>query len=267
MMSNETCRCDHTSDCVYPAGIYNQSKAIIPNEVFSLDESPVFIVPGFQIGCIPQNALLQSTLECFYNQSCLDIVISLTGALRSVSALNISNSFSRFSPKTTIGVLFDNLMIESWENSTDFNAYFHTCAPKACSYSYLQRLFLIYMITTIASVFGGLNVLLRIASPLFVKFIIHLCHQQVQVVETDEEHEPNRIRSQQIIVKNPRVDQFEHLHDMYASVLSCSCRYSSIQRSTFMSIEVTIHPFCRSIFIRDDRWFQYWTMQFLNDTL
>ncbi|CAF4147518.1 unnamed protein product [Rotaria sordida] len=48
LMSNETCRCDHTRDCVYPAGIYNQSKSIIPNEVFSLDASPLFIVPGFQ---------------------------------------------------------------------------------------------------------------------------------------------------------------------------------------------------------------------------
>ncbi|CAF4354004.1 unnamed protein product, partial [Rotaria sordida] len=27
LISSETCRCDHTSDCVYPAGIYNQSQA------------------------------------------------------------------------------------------------------------------------------------------------------------------------------------------------------------------------------------------------
>ncbi|CAF3312062.1 unnamed protein product [Rotaria sp. Silwood2] len=155
-ISNETCRCDRTTNCIYPAGIYNESRSIIPNEVFSFEALPTFIVPGFQVGCIPQNALLQSTLECLYNQSCLDILISLTGAVQTTSALNISNSFSKFNPTTTIGILFDNLMIESWENSTDFNAYFHTCAPKACSYSYLQRLFLIYMITTIASVFGSL---------------------------------------------------------------------------------------------------------------
>ncbi|CAF4813981.1 unnamed protein product, partial [Rotaria sp. Silwood2] len=67
--SSETCRCDQTSNCIYPAGIYNQSKAIIPNEAFSNDASLLFVVPGFQVGCVPQNALLQSTLECFYNQS------------------------------------------------------------------------------------------------------------------------------------------------------------------------------------------------------
>ncbi|CAF2761494.1 unnamed protein product [Rotaria sp. Silwood2] len=324
-MSNETCLCDRTSDCVYPAGIYNQSRAIIPNEVFSLDASPLFIVPGFQVGCVPQNALLQSTLECFYNQSCLDIVISLTGALRTVSALNISNPFSRFSPTTTIGVLFDNIMIESWENSTDFATYFQTCAPKACSYSYVQRFFLIYMITTMASVFGGLSVVFRTMSPLFVKFILCLCRQRVQMLETNEGHEPKRnfqdriwnsvkliyhktttlnlfkttftnvqhgvyatrvysillmlgiyiltiyssstVRPQQIIVRNPSLDQFEHLYDMYSSKLSCPCRYSSIIRSTFISNEVQIHPFCTSSFVRDDRWFQYWTMKFLNGSI
>ncbi|CAF1106786.1 unnamed protein product [Rotaria sordida] len=266
-MLNETCRCDRTSDCVYPAGIYNQSRAIIPNEVFSLDVSPLFMIPEFQVGCVPQNALLQSTLECFYNQSCLDIVISLTDALRTVSALNISNSFSRFSPTTTIGILFDNLMVESWENSTDFAAYFQTCAPKACSYSYLQRFFLTYMIATMASIFGGLSVALRITSPWFVKFILRLSCRQVRMLATNEGHEPNRISSQQIIVRNPTMDQFEYLHDMHSSILSCPCRYSFIPRSTFISNEIQIHPFCKSSFIHDDRWFQYWTMKFLNGSI
>ncbi|CAF3968558.1 unnamed protein product, partial [Rotaria sordida] len=325
LMSNETCRCDRTSDCVYPAGIYNQSQTIVSNEVFSLDESPLFIVPGFQVGCVPQNALLQSTLECFYNQSCLDIVISLTDALRTVSALNISNSFSRFSPTTTIGVLFDNLMVESWENSTDFAIYFQTCAPKACSYSYLQRFFLIYMITIIASVFGGLNIVLRITSPLFVKFILRSPYRRVRMLEANERHEPKRnfqdriwnfvtliyqkvitlnlfkttftniqhgiystrvyiilmmlgiciltiystsiVSSQQIIVRNPSLDEFEHLHDMNLSILSCPCRYSLIPRLTFTVNEVQVHPFCTSSFVRDDHWFQYWTMKFLNGSI
>ncbi|CAF3224735.1 unnamed protein product [Rotaria sp. Silwood2] len=325
MMSNETCRCDHTSDCVYPAGIYNQTKSIIPNEVFSLDEPALFMVPGFQVGCVPQNALLQSTLECFYNQSCLDIVISLTGALRTVSTLNISKSFSRFSPTTSIGVLFDNLMIESWGNSTDFAAYFQSCAPKTCSYSYTRLFFLIYMITTLASVFGGLNVVLRIVSPLFVQFVLRLCLQRIRTVEANEEHERNKsfkdciqnliklirqkvitfnlfkttftdvqpgiystrvyiillilgifililystslVSSQQIIIRNPSIEQIEQLRDKYGSILSCPCRRSLIPRSTFTSYKLQIHPFCRSSFVRDDSWFQYWTMTFLNGTI
>ncbi|CAF2906276.1 unnamed protein product [Rotaria sp. Silwood2] len=323
-MSNEICRCDQKNHCIYPAGIYNQSKAIIPNEVFSLDEPSLFIVPGFQVGCIPQNALLHSTLECFYNQSCLDMVISLTGALSTVSILNISNP-SRFNPTTTINVLFDNLMIESWKNSTDFEAYFQTCAPKSCSYSYIQRFFLIYMITTMASVFGGLIVVLRIASPLLLKFILHFCPQEVRTLEADEEHEPNRnfkdrirnfiklvghkvttfnlfattftnvrhgiystrvyiillmlgiytltiystsiVSSQRITIKNPSPDQFEHLYAMYSSILSCPCRYSLIPRSTFISNDIKIHSFCTSSFVHDDRWFQYWKMEFLNGTI
>ncbi|CAF3848222.1 unnamed protein product [Rotaria sp. Silwood1] len=322
---SETCQCDRTNNCTYPAGIYNQSRSIIPNEVFSLDASPLFMIPGFQVGCVPQNALFQSTLECFYNQTCLNIVISLTGALRTVSPLNISNSFSRFSPTTTIAVLIDNLMIESWENSIDFATYFQICAPKICSYSYVQRFFLIYMITTIVSIFGGMRVTLHIVSPLFVKFILYLCCRRVSVQETEERYEPKRnlqdgiwnilkqirhkiitlnlfkktltnvphgvystrvyiillmfgicilticsasiVSSQQIIVRDPSIDQFEHLHDMYSSILSCPCRNSSMPRSKFISIEVKIHPFCTSNFVRGDRWLQYWTMKFLNGSI
>ncbi|CAF4267959.1 unnamed protein product [Rotaria sp. Silwood2] len=298
-ISNETCRCDRTTNCIYPAGIYNESRSIIPNEVFSFEALPTFIVPGFQVGCIPQNALLQSTLECLYNQSCLDILISLTGAVQTTSALNISNSFSKFNPTTTIGILFDNLMIESWENSTDFATYFQKCAPKACSYSYVQRFFLIYMITTLASIFGGLNIALRIISPLFVKFILRLSCRRVRTLEADAEHGPKRnlqdhvsnfiklifdkvvtlnlfkttfanvqhVSSQQVIVRNPSLDQFKDLHDTYSSMLSCPCRRSLIPRSTFFFCEAYFHPFCKSSFVRDDRWHQYWTMRFLNGTV
>ncbi|CAF1515531.1 unnamed protein product, partial [Rotaria sordida] len=75
------------------------------------------------------------------------------------------------------------------------------------------------------------------------------------------------VSSQQIIVRNPSIDQFEHLHDMYSSILSCPCRNSSIPRSKFIFIEVKIHPFCTSNFVRDDRWLQYWTMKFLNGSI
>ncbi|CAF4284284.1 unnamed protein product, partial [Rotaria sordida] len=54
---------------------------------------------------------------------------------------------------------------------------------------------------------------------------------------------------------------------MYSSILSCPCRNSSIQRSTFISSEVQIHPFCTSSFVRDDRWLQYWTMKFLDGSI
>ncbi|CAF3172751.1 unnamed protein product [Rotaria sp. Silwood2] len=189
-ISSETCRCDITSDCVYPAGVCNQSKIIILNEVFSLDASLLFTVPGFQVGCVPQNALLQSTLECFYNQSCLNKVISLTGAIHTVSIRHRSNSSAQFHPTTTIGIIFDNMMLESWQNATNFDGYFQACAPKVCSYSYRQRFVFIYMITILISIYGGLSVVLRVASPLFVKFILRGYCQRFRILETNEEREP-----------------------------------------------------------------------------
>ncbi|CAF2706845.1 unnamed protein product [Rotaria sp. Silwood2] len=341
-ISNETCRCDHTSSCIYPAGIYNQSKAIVPNEVFLPDASLLFAVPGFQVGCVPQNALLQSTLECFYNQSCLDIVIKLTGALPTVHALNMSSS-SRFDPTTTVSVIFDQLMLESWHNSADFAAYFRICAPKTCSYSYQQRFYIIYIVTVMTSVFCGLSKVLNMASPLLVKLFLRLCSRQVPTIETDERDELNtskinlfnrllslliffalgchdrlwkiarfaylkattlnlfkttftnvkhgiystriyiilllvgigiltiystkRTISIKIIVQNPNSSQFEELYKIYPSILSCPCRRISIPRSIFAYNEIQFHPICTSHFIRDEHWFEYWTMKFLNGTV
>ena len=187
-ISNGTCSCDVTSNCAYPAGIYNHSMSIVPNEIFLPDASLLFSVTGFKIGCVSQNALLQSTLECLYNQSCLNMFVALTAAITTVAPLNMSSS-SRFLPTTTIELMFKNLMLESWEGFTNFSEYFRTCAPKACSYSYVQRFNFIYMMTTLISLYGGMSVVFQTMSPLFVKFILRKCRQQVEILETNEHHE------------------------------------------------------------------------------
>ncbi|CAF3730549.1 unnamed protein product [Rotaria sp. Silwood1] len=231
-MSNKTCRCDQTSNCIYPAGIYNQSKAIIPNEAFSNDASLLFAVPGVQVGCVPQNALLQSTLECFYNQSCLDIVITLTGALRTVSALNISNSISRFHPTTTIGYRDRvwNMVRIAYEKVTTFNL-FKTALTDVEQGIYSTRVYILFLMVGV--------------------YVLTIYSTKV-------------IGSKQVIVQNPSINQFEELNKMYSSILSCPCSRLSMPRSTFMHYEVQFHPFCTSRFIRDELWLQYWTMEFLN---
>ncbi|CAF4958903.1 unnamed protein product, partial [Rotaria sp. Silwood1] len=74
------------------------------------------------------------------------------------------------------------------------------------------------------------------------------------------------ITSRQITIKNPNVSQFEELYKLYSPILSCPCRRLSMPRSTFMHNQVQFHPFCASSFVRNDLWFQYWTMKFPNGT-
>ncbi|CAF3276783.1 unnamed protein product [Rotaria sp. Silwood2] len=130
--SNDTCTCLDTFDCKFPSGFFNWSRAgsMVPGEILWPYPPPLFFVSGMQAGCIPQASLLSSTLECFFNQTCLTLVLSSMGDLISVTPLNATAGFSDYNPNTLISDIFDKLMIESFHNKTDFQGYFEACAPK-----------------------------------------------------------------------------------------------------------------------------------------
>ena len=108
-------------------------------------------------GCLPMESLKQSTLECLYNKSCINILaiqpnISRPGPLKKYS--------SRFSPNVTIGSMFDeSLFIESWKNTSSFEDYFTLCAPRSLTYTYEGRYRIASIFTICVSAFGGLVIL------------------------------------------------------------------------------------------------------------
>jgi hypothetical protein len=59
-----------------------------------------FFIPNFFIGCFVIQSVLQSSLECFFNQTCLDAVQTeiISNRLINVSILHANTT--RFSPKT-----------------------------------------------------------------------------------------------------------------------------------------------------------------------
>jgi hypothetical protein len=74
--------------------------------------------------------------------------------------LNASLS-SLFTPTTTISILIDELFVEHWINHSNYSNYFLSCAPRSCSYTYVQRMDALYMITTLLGLYGGLTFVLR----------------------------------------------------------------------------------------------------------
>ena len=164
----DECSCENTLDCTFPSGFYNLSESIL----LDADSSPIVFIPGMLTGCLPRNSLLQSTLECFFDRICLDMITTFTGGLAVASPLNFTLGLSRFSPNMTVDTIFNEMMIESWHNTSNFADYFHWCAPTYCTYSYSQRLSFVYMITTLIGLIGGLNVALYIIIPLVVTFFI-----------------------------------------------------------------------------------------------
>ncbi|UJR06721.1 hypothetical protein I4U23_011010 [Adineta vaga] len=125
------------------------------------------IVPGFRVGCYPIESLLESTLECLYNVTCINQIQSEDFTSDSIfRSLNSTLS----SPTVTVQSLVDALMVDQWETNFTYENYYSACAPLYCSYSVNMRFDKVYVFTTIMGLSGGLSILLKFIVPLLVKY-------------------------------------------------------------------------------------------------
>ncbi|CAF0854600.1 unnamed protein product [Adineta steineri] len=161
-MAYSGCSCHLSSTCVNQLSIYKNDFGNIT----------LFDVPGFYIGCYVIEALLQSTLQCFYDQTCIDeLLLYLTTASPiNVTALDPSLS-SQYSEDSTIENLLNSLMIEEWNPIQIYDRYYNECQPIECTYTIKTRNSVIYIITTMFGIVGGLITVLKLVVPRLVKFI------------------------------------------------------------------------------------------------
>mgnify|MGYP001034385167 FL=1 len=155
------CSCSQSDRCIKPALVWNDNTDL-----------GYFNVPGFYVGCYAIESLLQSNLQCFYDRNCLDQLDNYLSSsiLRNTTALDPSFS-SQYYPNTTIENLLKNLMIEQWNSIQFYDQYYEECQPLECSYKIETRNSMIYVITTLFGIFGGLITVLRWIVPLIVKFV------------------------------------------------------------------------------------------------
>jgi hypothetical protein len=155
------CNCDASPTCGYLSAIYNHDTA-----------ETLFIVPGVYTGCYIIESLLQSTLECFYNQTCIRELRSylISTSLITSPALNSSLPTQYFT-NSTIEDLVDHLMVEQWNSSQMYDGYYNACQPAQCTYTYVTKNDIIYIVTTIIGLAGGLITVLKLAVPLLVKLV------------------------------------------------------------------------------------------------
>ncbi|CAF1112213.1 unnamed protein product [Adineta steineri] len=134
----------------------------------------VFNVTGFYVGCYTTEALLRSTLECFYNQTCIDTLQIYLSSVSSmyVTALNSSLS-SQYSQDSTIEYLLNNLMIEEWNSTQMYDQYYNECQPMECTYTIETRNNILYVITILIGLIGGLTTVSKIFVPILVKIIVY----------------------------------------------------------------------------------------------
>jgi hypothetical protein len=163
------CDCDATYTCASPLGVCNnllyESDYSELLNLYTQQGTRLTTVNGFQSGCLPLDSLLLSTLECYNNQSCLN---NFMGYLRTVNtSFNILDRslLNQSTPTTPISVLADELMVEQWSTQMDYSRYFAACRPLSCSYTYTERFSILYIVTTLVGLFGGLIAILRLLCP------------------------------------------------------------------------------------------------------
>jgi hypothetical protein len=118
------------------------------------------------IGCYPLEALLQSTLQCFYDQQCIDS----DGIFQALNSSFISNHFNL---NLTIETILQELMVEIYSIDVSYDKYFYECAASSCTYSYIGRENMIDVITTLIGLYGGLVIISEYLAKLIVKLYLY----------------------------------------------------------------------------------------------
>ena len=174
------CSCALDTNCTTQAGFLNTgSRDIIP-------------INGLKMGCTPTGSFLASTLECFYNSSCINLIqehVTLMKRTNLTDAPVLFTKSSQFPPDTLINDMVGRLFVEAWSNNTNYSAYFTLCAPTSCSFTYVQQVNSLYTGTVILGLYGGLNVVLRGICPtlIYLLYKMYQCRKK-RSNRVDAEH-------------------------------------------------------------------------------
>ncbi|CAF1026633.1 unnamed protein product, partial [Didymodactylos carnosus] len=77
---------------------------------------------------------------------------------------------SQYKVSTTIGEIVQQLMIEQWNDQIFHDQYYSTCQLIECTFTYQKQAELIYTITTIIGLLGGVTTVLKLLIPSLVSF-------------------------------------------------------------------------------------------------
>lgn len=148
------------NNCTCASSLKGCSRSLYLNEY-----SNKVTLAGLVGSCLPINGLRLSTLQCFYDFECLRNISRILAKRASTpkytpKPLN-SSLPSTFLPTTLLSNIMDELFVEQWISSSNYSNYFLKCAPKSCTYMYVQRMDALYMIVTIVGLYGGLKLTLR----------------------------------------------------------------------------------------------------------
>ena len=150
---DETCSCGTNPLCTSPA---------------TMDG---FDILGFRVGCYPLEALMQSTLACLYNTTCIE---RLTNMYYTPNIHFPPLDPTLTSENDTVQSLIDALMIHQWNITVDYEQYYLACSPLLCTYTIIERLNIVYVVTVIIGLYGGLTAALQLMVPAIGSIVLHV---------------------------------------------------------------------------------------------
>jgi hypothetical protein len=171
------CSCLNSNGCPHPIMINN-----------SYEHATA--IPGMIGDCFMIDATLASTLECYYNATCLSL---LHNTLHTQMTILPNSSNMHFRINSTIQTIIAELMLDTLTTRIRFDRFYEQCRPSFCSYSYDRRFSAIFIITTLIGIFGGVSFVLRLLAPFIANAIFQRRQQthssnDTSIVETSLVH-------------------------------------------------------------------------------
>jgi hypothetical protein len=157
------CSCLNIEGCPHPA-------------TFNDNLNYLITIPGMTADCLIIDGTLVSTFECYYDRACLSILHqSFPIVIEPLS--NTSNK--HFMVNSTVEMILNELMIDEMTNEIRFDLFYSQCNPTYCSYSYTHRFDILFIVTTIMGIFGGVSFVLKLIAPFIVTMILRWKHRNV----------------------------------------------------------------------------------------
>ncbi|CAF0746321.1 unnamed protein product [Adineta steineri] len=216
------------------------------------------IVSGFFAACTPLEALLQSTLDCLYENECLQLLSNYFPALNHMGVNWTDFLLTSKQQNLSVSDYFNNLFIEEWLTNINYSKYFNECHPSACTYTATDRAAFTYAITLFISLYGGLVIILRLSASLLVN------------VSLKFKYRPRNIRmhfgsiivlllftslntqTATVTIPNPSLDMYKNLQTLHSTTPNCPCSTKTISYRSFVSLSPVLHQVCSSGFVTDD---------------
>ncbi|CAF1193422.1 unnamed protein product [Adineta ricciae] len=157
------CACDVTTCQIISSGIYDAFDKATAEDI---GEQCLYI-PRISAGCFPVDSILVSTLECFYNETCLNRLITF---FRTNETFRVLNSTLN-TPNTTVQTMIDNLMIEDWISKVSYEKYYSKCSPSLCTFFVISRRTFLDVLIKLISLLATLLLALRLIFSFLIRLI------------------------------------------------------------------------------------------------